>query len=224
MAVYTYLRVSTNKQADSGIGIDVQRRMIAGYLLMHGMTLDGEYVETSVSGSVPFIERPMGGALYGCAKLGDVVVAAKLDRMFRSASDALAVLEGIKRRGVALHLLDLGGDLMNGMGKFMFTILAAVAEQERDRIRERILGAQAELTAKGAYAGGWAPYGFRLAPAADEVGKVLVAEPEEQEAIVEILRLRKEGLSLRKIKDRLRLKLSLGVIVRICEEAEESAD
>ena len=70
---------------------------------------------------------------------GDVVVSAKLDRAFRSAADALAVLEELKDQGVSLHLIDLGGDVTgNGVSKMVFTILAAVAEGERDRIRERI--------------------------------------------------------------------------------------
>jgi putative DNA-invertase from lambdoid prophage Rac len=64
---------------------------------------------------------------------GDVVVSAKLDRAFRSAADALAVLEEMKDQGVDLHLIDLGGSVIaNGMSKMVFTILAAVAEGERD--------------------------------------------------------------------------------------------
>jgi putative DNA-invertase from lambdoid prophage Rac len=68
-----------------------------------------------------------------------VIVVAKLDRMFRSAADALTVLEELKAQGVALHMLDLGGDVLgSGVSKLVFTILAAVAENERERIRERI--------------------------------------------------------------------------------------
>jgi len=39
------------------------------------------------------------------------VIAAKLDRMFHSALDALTVVEDLKKRGVSLHHLDLGGDI-----------------------------------------------------------------------------------------------------------------
>ena len=42
-------------------------------------------------------------------KKGDIVIAPKLDRLFRSALDALQVVEDLKKRGVSLHLLDLGG-------------------------------------------------------------------------------------------------------------------
>jgi DNA invertase Pin-like site-specific DNA recombinase len=43
------------------------------------------------------------------AEEGDIVIAPKLDRLFRSALDALQVVEDLKKRGVSLHLLDLGG-------------------------------------------------------------------------------------------------------------------
>jgi hypothetical protein len=71
-------------------------------------------------------------------KPGDTVITAKLDRMFRSALDALGVLADLKTKGVSLHMIDLGGDVTgNGISKLVFTILSAVAEAERDRIRER---------------------------------------------------------------------------------------
>ena len=81
---------------------------------------------------------------------GDIIVTAKLDRAFRSAADALAVLEEFKEQGVGLHMIDLGGDVTgNGISKMVFTILAAVAEGERDRIRERIRDAKRHLTVAG---------------------------------------------------------------------------
>jgi DNA invertase Pin-like site-specific DNA recombinase len=68
-----------------------------------------------------------------------VVIAPKLDRLFRSTLDALKVVEDLKKWCVALHLLDLGGDISdNGLSKLFLTIAAAFAEAERDRIRERI--------------------------------------------------------------------------------------
>jgi putative DNA-invertase from lambdoid prophage Rac len=90
-------------------------------------------------GSVGLADRPQGRRLLAAVKPGDVIVVTKLDRMFRSAADALTVLEKLKAQGVALHMLDLGGDVLgNGVGKLVFTVLAPVAENERERIRERI--------------------------------------------------------------------------------------
>ena len=135
MAVYGYCRVSTLKQANEGESLDVQRRQIEGYALMLGMTLADVLIEEGVSGSVPVEERPVGGALFARIERGDIVIAAKLDRLFRSALDALKVVESLKGRGVKLHLLDLGGDIAgNGLSKLFLTIAAAFAEAERDRI------------------------------------------------------------------------------------------
>jgi putative DNA-invertase from lambdoid prophage Rac len=120
-------------------------------------------VEEGVSGSVPVAERPAGGPLFARLRKGDVVIAPKLDRVFRSALDALQVVEQLKSRGVALHLLDLGGDISgNGLSKLFLTIAAAFAEAERDRIRERIGQVKADQKARGRYLGGKVPFGFRV--------------------------------------------------------------
>ena len=131
MAIYGYCRVSTLKQADEGESLDVQRRQIEGYAHMHGLMLTEVLVEGGVSGSVPVEERPVGGALFAKLERGDIVIAAKLDRLFRSALDALKAVESLKGRGVKLHLLDLGGDIAgNGISKLFLTIAAAFAEAE----------------------------------------------------------------------------------------------
>ena len=137
MGTYGYCRVSTAKQASESESLEVRRRQIEGYALMHGLKLDDITVEEGVSGSVPVAERPAGGPLFARLMKGDVVIAApKLDRLFRSALDALTVVEDLRKRGVALHLLDLGGDISgNGLSKLFLTIAAAFAEAERDRIR-----------------------------------------------------------------------------------------
>jgi DNA invertase Pin-like site-specific DNA recombinase len=130
--------VSTARQVE-GDSLEVQRRQIEGYALMHGLEIDALVVEEGVSGSVPVGERPKGGPLFAALRKGDAVVSPKLDRLFRSALDALTVVEDLRRRGVSLHLLDLGGDISsNGLSKLFLTIAAAFSEAERDRIRERV--------------------------------------------------------------------------------------
>lgn len=78
---------------------------------MHGVAVDEIVVEEGVSGSVPVEDPPAGGSLFAKLRRGDIVIAAKLDRLFRSALDALKVVESLRTRGVKLHLLDLGGDV-----------------------------------------------------------------------------------------------------------------
>jgi hypothetical protein len=79
MNVYGYSRVSTQMQVDDGAGLDVQRRQIEGYALMHGFELVEIVVEEGVSGSVPIAERPAGGKLFAKLKKGDIVIAPKLE-------------------------------------------------------------------------------------------------------------------------------------------------
>jgi putative DNA-invertase from lambdoid prophage Rac len=195
MAIYGYCRVSTVRQATEGESLDVQQRQIQGYAHMHGLALDDVVVEEGVSGSVPVAERPAAGPMFAKLAKGDVVIAPKLDRLFRSALDALRVVEELKARGVKLHLLDLGGDIAgNGLSKLFLTIAAAFAEAERDRIRERIGQVKADQKARGRYLGGIVPFGFRRGKDGE-----LVPHEAEQEAIREMAALRAEGEALRAI-------------------------
>jgi putative DNA-invertase from lambdoid prophage Rac len=195
VAVYGYCRVSTVRQANEGESLDIQRRQIEGYALMHGLTLDGVLVEEGVSGSIPVEQRPIGGQLFSKLQRGDIVIAAKLDRLFRSALDALKVVESLKVRGVKLHLLDLGGDIAgNGLSKLFLTIAAAFAEAERDRIRERISQVKADQKARGRFLGGSIQFGYRLG----EGGALVPYEP-EQGAIREMVAMKAQRLSLRAI-------------------------
>jgi putative DNA-invertase from lambdoid prophage Rac len=144
-----------------------------------------------VSGSVPVEERPVGGVLFAKLERGDIVIAAKLNRLFRSALDALKVVESLKTRGVKLlHLLDLGGDIAgNGISKLFLTIAADFAEAERDRIRERMEQVKADQKARGRYSGGKIPFGFRRGDDGE-----LVPHEGEQEAIRDMVALRRKCL------------------------------
>jgi putative DNA-invertase from lambdoid prophage Rac len=194
--VYGYARVSTLKQSDEGESLELQQRQLEGYAHMHGLKITKIEVEKGVSGSIPVEQRPVGGALFAKLEKGDIVIAAKLDRLFRSALDALNVVASLKERGVFLHLLDLGGDIAgNGLSKLFLTIAAAFAEAERDRIRERIGQSKADQKARGRYLGGKIPFGWRRD---GPEGDVMVEVPEEQAAIREMIRLRvKERQPLR---------------------------
>lgn len=225
MAIYAYARVSTVRQADEGESLDVQQRVMAGYAQMHGLDIATTFVERGVSGSTPLGERPQGKALLTKLKPGDTVITPKLDRMFRSALDALGVLADLKAQGVALHMIDLGGDVTtNGVSKLVFTILSAVAEAERDRIRERVGEVKRDQKARGHYLGGIIPFGYRLVGRKIVDGVVvekgrLEADAEQQQAIQSILNCRAKGMPLRAIKMATGTSLSIVAISRICKDA-----
>jgi DNA invertase Pin-like site-specific DNA recombinase len=195
MAVYGYARVSTARQAEEGESLGAQERTLAGYAMMHGLAIDRMFVERGVSGSKPLSDRPEGAVLLPALQPGDVIITAKLDRMFRSALDALEVLGQLQRRGISLHMIDLGGDVTdNGISKLVFTILSAVAEAERNRIRERVVAVKADQRARGKYLGGIAPFGWRV-----NGDGALEELPEQQVAIRTMRSLRAQGASLRQI-------------------------
>ena len=175
--------------------MEVQQRTISGYAIMHGQVLDRVFIERGVSGSKPLVERPEGAALLRVLREGDTIITPKLDRMFRSALNALDVLARLKKQDVSLHMIDLGGDVTgNGISKLVFTILSAVAEAERDRIRERVATVKADQRARGRYLGGIVPFGWRIG---DTGG--LVEVPEQQQAIKRMRELRQAGKPLRAI-------------------------
>ncbi len=199
MAVYGYVRVSTVRQTAEGESLDVQQRTIVGYALMRGMAVDQVFVERAVSGSVPLGERPQGAALLHLVQAGDAIITPKLDRMFRSALDALDVLSRLREQSIALHMVDLGGDVAtNGISKLVFTILSAVAEAERDRTRERIAEVKRDQRMRNRYLGGTPPFGWGVR----EDGE-LVPVPDQQEALRQMHALRAQGVSLRGVADRM---------------------
>ena len=99
---------------------------------------------------------------------------------------------------IGLHLIDLGGDIANGLSKLFYTIAVAFAEAERDRIRERVLGTKADQKKRGRFLGGTAPFGWNVG----ENG-ALIEVSEQQDVIRQIIELRREGLSLRAIAEKI---------------------
>lgn len=198
LMLYGYTRVSTLEQVN-GTSLDEQTRKIQGVALMRGDEVSTVFTDRGVSGSVPLSQRPEGGKLTDGLTEGDVVVVAKLDRIFRNAADALTTAQDFKDKGIDLIIADIGTEpvTQNGTSKMFFGMLALMAEFERERIKERQLDGQRAKKAKGGFNGGVRPFGYRV----EGQGKdsILVEIPEEQKAISRMRELRASGLSLRDI-------------------------
>lgn len=199
-----YRRVSTRDQEDSDLGLADQERQIRGRALEMGWDLV-EILTDVVSGATPLATRENGARLLEQAKAGDVVVASKLDRMFRSAADALATLEQLKRRRVELWLLDIGNCTGGGVAELLTTIMSAVAAFERNRIAERTRDAKSTLRRKGLHQGGSRPFGWQFGEA-NGTGRAreLVEDEHEQQAIAVMRKMRARGSSLMAIRDAVR--------------------
>jgi DNA invertase Pin-like site-specific DNA recombinase len=221
MAVLSYLRVSTDRQAEEGESLGAQQRQVEGYAMMIGLTVDHHFIERGVSGSIPLKDRPEGGKLLDLLKAGDTVITPKLDRCFRSSLDALETLGKLKDRGVSLHMIDLGGDVTNnGVSKLVFTILSAVAEAERDRTRERIKDVKADQKRRSRFLGGSVPFGFRV----DDEGALVVDEV-QQKAIQTMIKLKLDGYTLRGIAGHMEqhegIKISHETVSQIIKKAKD---
>lgn len=192
-----YLRVSTLEQAREGVSLSAQRERIAAYCALRNLTLIRIIEDSGVSASIPIAQRPGGAQLVSILKSGKVnsVVAIKLDRLFRNAADCLATVNEWDKSGIALHIIDLGGnavDTRSAAGRFMLTVMAGAAEMERNLTVERTKSALAHKKAHNqAYSP--TPFGF------NRVGKNLIPNQSETETLQHIRSLRNSGLSLRSI-------------------------
>lgn len=192
-----YVRVSTEEQARGGVSLEAQEERLTAYCNMAGLEIAAVIREEGVSGAKPLASRPGGQQLLQLLteRKAEHVVALKLDRLFRDAEDALRQTKAWDKAGIALHLVDMGGQTLNtatAMGRFFLNMLAAFAELERNLIAERTATALAHKKAhKRAYAP--TPYGF------ERVGEELVENPREQEVIAQIFAWDRAGWSLRRI-------------------------
>lgn len=194
-----YVRVSTEEQVRGGVSLDDQAERVRLYCALNGLDVVAMVREEGVSGGRPLRERPGGADLLRVLDRRDVrhVVALKLDRLFRDASDCLVQTRAWDKAGKALHLLDMGGQAINtgsAMGRMMLTMAAAFAELERNLISERTKSA---LRHKRAHRRVYnaLPFGF------DRDGDRLVENDAEQRVIARIKAEHAARRSLRRIAD-----------------------
>lgn len=142
---YGYARVSTTKKDENGAFIqstDLQKNA----LVDAGVDLSRIY-EDRASGISR--KRPGLDALLDAVQSGDEVLIWKLDRLGRSARDLLDIAERLKAQGVTIRSIMDGIDTSGTLGGFILTILSAVAELERENIRERVTAGIAASRAAG---------------------------------------------------------------------------
>ena len=195
----SYILVSSEEQADSGLGLEAQRHRIAAYCQMKGLHLAETLEDPGVSGGKPLASRPAGRQLLAAAYKGKaLVIVAKLDRLFRSVADAATVIADFDKKGIRLVALSEGFDLRNPYGRAMAQMASVFAELERALIQERTRSAMDVKQSRGERISGHAPYGWDFGS-----GKLLLKNHREQRIIARMRKLRTEGTSFRGIATRL---------------------
>jgi DNA invertase Pin-like site-specific DNA recombinase len=195
----SYIRVSSEEQADSGLGLEAQRQRIAAYCDLKGLRLVEVFEDPGISGGKPLATRPAGSRLLTAArKTKAVVVVAKLDRLFRSVADAASIIADFDKKSIQLVAIAEGFDTTNPYGRAMAQMASVFAELERAMIRERTRSAMSVKRARGERISGHAPFGWDF-----DSGGRLTANPWEQQIIAHVRQLRAEGLSYRGIATRL---------------------
>jgi site-specific DNA recombinase len=186
-----YVRVSSEEQADSGLGLEAQRQRIVAFCELKGVRLVEVYEDAGVSGGKPLSSRPSGSRLLYAARRGKVVVVvAKLDRLFRSVADAASVIADFDKKGIELVAIAEGFDMPDPYGRAMAQMASVFAELERAMIRERTRSAMDFKRSRGELISGHAPFGWEFGP-----DGYLVANLREQAIIALMRRFRAEGLS-----------------------------
>lgn len=149
-----YLRVSTQRQGASGLGLEAQRSAVAAYLSEGPRTALEELVEVETGkGSNALEKRPqLRLALERCRKTGATLLIAKLDRLARNVH----FVSGLIETGVDFVAAD-----MPHANKVMIQMHAVMSEWERDQISERTKVALAAAKARGVVLGATGPQNLR---------------------------------------------------------------
>jgi DNA invertase Pin-like site-specific DNA recombinase len=144
MRIATYSRVSTLNQ-----DTDMQTRELREYCARRGWDLVHEYVDEGVSGAKE--SRPALNSLMLDARKRrfDAIAVWKFDRMARSVTHLLRVLDEFRSLGIEFISLSESIDTSTPTGKMVFTVLGAVAELERSLISERVRAGLRNARAKG---------------------------------------------------------------------------
>jgi site-specific DNA recombinase len=189
-----YCRVSTEDQV-AGYGLPSQLREITAHIVTQGYVLAETFSDDGVSGAE--LQRPALDRLRAAvrARTIDVVVCHDADRLSRKLSHQLLIEDALRRAGVKIEYVTFTAE-DTPEGRLLGYVKGAVAEYEREKIRERTSRGRREKAQRGLVPAGPRPFGFVRDP---QSPGGLAIDPEEASVVRQIFRLLLDGRSVRGI-------------------------
>ena len=198
MSNIAYLRVS-HIESLNGTSLETQENKCKAYAELHDFKIDKVYSEV-VSGAVEFRKRPVFQKVLSELKGNSKLVVSRLDRLSRKVVDTLKLIDDFKKEHKEICITDIGNIHKDGVSKVFVTILASLAEIERENISIRIKASKKIAKEERRYLGGYSEFGYKVE------NKKLVPDDKEFIVLQSMVSLRKSGLGYRKISDEIKNK------------------
>ncbi|WP_144461839.1 recombinase family protein [Siminovitchia fortis] len=210
MRVAIYVRVSTQEQAKEGFSIPGQLESLRAFCKSQSWDIVEEYKEEGRSAKD--LDRPKMQEMMRDIKKNkiDLVLVYKLDRLTRSVLDLYQLLNYFDEYEVKFRSATEVYDTTTAMGRLFITLVAALAQWERENLAERVKFGIHQMIDEGKRPGGHSPYGYKFKKNFD-------CEIIEEEAkwVIKIFEWYADGFGYRKISDRLN---ELNIKPRIAEK------
>lgn len=195
--VAIYIRVSTDEQAKEGYSIPAQRERLTAYVTSQGWEVADYYVDEGISAKDtdrPELQRMLGDMRQGEI---DVVLVYRLDRLTRSVLDLYTLLQEFEEYNVKFKSATEVYDTTTAIGRLFITLVAALAQWERENLGERTKFGKEEKARQGKRPGGKAPYGY------DKIGEELVINEQEAKVVRLIFQLYAKHFNMNIVSEKL---------------------
>lgn len=194
-----YIRVSTDEQVKEGFSIRAQNERLQNFADSQDWSVVDYYIEEGVSAKDT--KRQELNRLMKDIEAGkiDVVLVYRLDRLTRSVRDLYELLDFFERYNCKFKSATEVYDTTTAMGRLFITLVAALAQWERENLGERVRMGQERMIEEKQFPGGPPPFGYDY----NKDSKQLVIDPVEAKVVEKMFDLYFEGLGEQRIANRL---------------------